>query len=165
MRAYAYILIVMHISHEYIFHFWSIRAGIPVEPTELTVQDISAVSANVSFTIAYIAITQETYMVMYGIDMDDLDMSSDTVNSLSDDATNQSYFVVLDNLAGATTYYYQVVSENVYSTSSSDTSSFTTLEGGIPLNCFIACSHNLYVHLIFCQLFWQCQVVHHSTFQ
>ena len=147
------------------FHFCLICAGIPVEPTELMAQDISAVSANVSFTIASIAITQETYVVMYGIDMDNLDMSSDTVNSLSDDATNQSYSVVLDNLAGATTYYYQVVSENVYSTSSSDTSSFTTLEGGIPLSCLlpahITCMFTRYI----ANFFWQCQVVHHSTFQ
>lgn len=112
--------------------------GIPVEPTELTAQDITAVSANVSFTISYVAITRETYVVMYGIDMNDLDMSSDEVNSLSDDATNQSYSVVLDNLAGATTYYYQVVSENVYSTSSSDISSFTTLEGGIHIDCLLS---------------------------
>lgn len=69
-------------------------------------------------------------MVEYGVNMSDLDMSSESLNSRGQTLTNQSYSVMLDNLEGDTIYYYQVVSENDFSSSNSFVYFFTTLEGG-----------------------------------
>ena len=58
-------------------------------------------------------------------------MSSESISSRGESLTNQTYSVVLENLDSVTKYYYQVVSENDFSSSTSDIYSFTTLEGGI----------------------------------
>lgn len=99
-------------------------------PTDVDSDDITSYSVNISWTIPYIAITQERYKVEYGVNMSDLDMSSESLNSRGQTLTNQSYSVMLDNLEGGTIYYYQVVSENDFSLSSSLIYFFTTLEGG-----------------------------------
>lgn len=104
--------------------------GIPAVPTDVIADDITTDSINISWTISYVAITRETYVVMYGVNMKDLNMNTDSLDSRGQTLINQSYSVVLDDLESATTYYYQVVSENDFSLSSSDIYSFTTLEGG-----------------------------------
>lgn len=109
----------------------SLFIGVPAVPTDVDIDDITSYSINISWIIPYVAITQEVYVVKYGVNMTDLDMTSESLNSRGQTLTNQSYSVVLDNLEGTTLYYYHVVSENDFSSSSSLIYFFTTLEGGI----------------------------------
>ena len=92
--------------------------------------DITANSANISWTVESVAITQESYTLKYGLNMSDLKYTSDALSSRGETLTNQTYSVLLQDLIGLTTYYYQVVSENDFSSSSTDIYSFTTSEGG-----------------------------------
>ena len=92
--------------------------------------DVTATSANISWTIASVAIGQERYTVKYGLNMSDLELTSETLNSRGEALTNQTYSVYLGDLLGGTTYYYQVISENEFSSSNTDIDSFTTEEGG-----------------------------------
>ena len=87
-------------------------------------------SANILWIISSVAITQETYTVYYGLNMSNLEMSSESMESRGQSLTDQSFSVTLKDLEEATTYYYQVVAENDYSSSTSDIYSFTT-EGGM----------------------------------
>ena len=100
-------------------------------PSDVSVDDnITAMSANISWTIASVGIAQERYTVKYGRNMSDLKLASETLSSGGETLTNQTYSVLLEDLVGATTYYYQVVSKNEFSSSSTDIYSFTTAEGG-----------------------------------
>ena len=92
--------------------------------------DITANSANISWTVESVAITRESYTLKYGLNMSDLKYTSDALSSCGETLTNQTYSVLLQDLIGVTTYYYQVVSENDFSSSSTDIYSFTTSEGG-----------------------------------
>ena len=102
----------------------------PVVPSNVSVRDVAATSARISWTISSVAVARESYAVYYGIDMDDLKLASDTVNSRGETLTNQSYSVLLEDVTGVTTYYYKVISENEFSSSSTNIYSFTTPEGG-----------------------------------
>ena len=124
----------------------SIHIGTPVVPTDVSVQDITRDSGNVSWIISNVAITQESYSVNYGVNMSDLEMSSESISSRGESLTNQTYSVVLENLDSVTTYYYQVVSENDFSSSTSDIYSFTTLDGGIYIRPLVNTSH-MYMHV------------------
>ena len=58
--------------------------------------------------------------------MSDLDMSSDTINSPSEESVNQVYSTVLEDLVDGVTYFCRVVSQNEYSSSMTNVFSFTT---------------------------------------
>ena len=107
-----------------------ISLGIPVVPTEVSAEDITATSVTIHWTISSVAIDRESYRVNYGLDASDLKLTSDTLNSHGETLANQTYSVVLKDLEGVTTYYYKVVSENDFSSSSTEIYSFTTMEGG-----------------------------------
>ena len=104
-----------------------ISLGIPVVPTEVSAEDITATSVTIHWTISS---DRESYRVNYGLDASDLKLTSDTLNSHGETLANQTYSVVLKDLEGVTTYYYKVVSENDFSSSSTEIYSFTTTEGG-----------------------------------
>ena len=91
-------------------------------------QNITLTSVNVTWVISEVTITLETYFVMYGRNMSDLDTSSDTINSPSEDSVNQAYSTVLEDLVDGVTYYYRVVSQNDYSSSMTNVFSFSTPE-------------------------------------
>lgn len=99
-------------------------------PTDVTVQGVTRDSANISWIISRVVIIREIYYIMYGLNISNLDMYSDELNSQTLNLTNQSYSVVLENLNSYSTYYYQVVSENDFSLSTTEVYSFTTPEGG-----------------------------------
>ena len=108
----------------------SLFIGIPVVPTDVAVEDIAGDFANISWIISRVAIIRESYYIMYGLNSSNLNMYSDEQSSQDLSFTNQSYTVVLENLNGYSTYYYQVVSENDFSSSTTEVYSFTTLEDG-----------------------------------
>ena len=91
-------------------------------------QNITLTSANVTWVISEVTITLETYFVMYGRNMSDLDMSSNTINSPSEDSVDQAYSTVLEDLVDGVTYYYRVVSQNDYSSSMTNVFSFSMPE-------------------------------------
>lgn len=88
--------------------------------------DAGSSSATISWKVESTSATQE-YVVNYGTNEDSLNLTSATVQSVSDiSAVNQTYEVDLTSLSLDTTYYYQVVATTRHFTLESDTASFTT---------------------------------------
>ncbi len=74
-----------------------------------------------------IAYTNETYVVMYGTDMNMLNSMSETVSSGSDfEAMDLTFLVLISDLTSNTDYYYQLVATNTFTSTSSAVMSFTT---------------------------------------
>ena len=82
---------------------------IPVDNVKLSMLKITSV--NITWTIPSIA-EMEEYIVQYGVESDNLNLTSSTVDSVSDTTLeNQTYSVVLDQLKNGTIYYAQVLAQ------------------------------------------------------
>ena len=90
-------------------------------------------SINVTWTIPRF-VQSEEYIVEYGIDSDNLNLTSSTVDSSSDTSlVNQTYSVLLEGLEVETIYYIRVLAQfgisGLYKRYS-DVAAFRTLEEG-----------------------------------
>ena len=86
-------------------------------PTQVTVTDITGTTATIEWQVSSpIAYTPQIYVVEYGSDENNLDLSSEVV---------QSWSVQLHDLMPFTTYYIRVISMNSVGNTSSEVSDFT----------------------------------------
>ena len=90
-------------------------------------------SVNVSWNIPSITETEE-YIVKYGVESDNLNLSSSTLDSVTDTTLkNQTYSVIINKLGAETIYYFRVLAQygfgNLFKRYS-DLSAFRTLEKG-----------------------------------
>ena len=90
-------------------------------------------SVNVSWNIPSITETEE-YIVKYGVESDNLNLSSSTLDSVTDTTLkNQTYSVIINKLGAETIYYFRVLAQygfgNLFKRYS-DISAFRTLEKG-----------------------------------
>lgn len=80
--------------------------GFLSDPTDL---DVKLTSVNISWTVPYI-VEEEEYYIIYGVESDELDMTSDSIPSVSDTSLeNQTYSLYVEGLKSGTVYYAQVV--------------------------------------------------------
>ena len=90
-------------------------------------------SVNISWNIPSISEVEE-YIVLYGMESDSLNLTSSTIDSVSDTTLeNQAYSVVLDKLDEETIYYFQVLAQYGFANlfkRYSDIVAFRTLERG-----------------------------------
>ena len=102
----------------------------PVVAIDVSAVSITGSSAVILWTIPYIELTSELYTVIYGINPDALDQSSNQIPSYADTTlTNQTYSTTLNGLQPLTTYYYQIRSQNTEAFSTTAILQFTTTEG------------------------------------
>lgn len=79
---------------------------------DLRISDLTTSSVTVTWTIPSFSET-ETYKVEYGVDSGVFNLSSSTVNSVTDTTVvNQTYSVAIDALMAGTIYYMRVVAES-----------------------------------------------------
>ena len=107
--------------------FCLLHAGSPRAPRDVTVSSITGVSAVIRWTVPYIAFTQETYVVTYGLDPNSL--TAETIPITSGPNVSIVYTQMLSNLDPLETYYFRVVATNDAGSAGSDIDSFMTLEG------------------------------------
>ena len=110
--------------HKKCYHF-------PLDEIQLSA--LRTDSVNVSWTIPEF-VEAEEYIVEYGTDSDDLTLMSSTVSSSNDTTlVNQTYSVLLEELAMGTIYYVRVLAQygayGLYKRYS-DIIAFRTLEEG-----------------------------------
>ena len=101
--------------------------GSPRAPIEVSVSDITAISALIRWTIPFIVSTQETYYVLYALDQNSLTLQS--ALQMSGPNISRVYFQLLSNLDAAETYYYRVIASNNVGETGSDLESFMTPSG------------------------------------
>ena len=114
--------------------FILLHTGSPRAPTDVTVSSMTAVSAVIRWTIPFIASTQETYVVTYGLDPNSLTAMTTPITSGPN--VSSVYTQVLSNLDPLETYYLRVVAANDAGSAGSDIYSFMTLEGRKFSNCY-----------------------------
>ena len=101
---------------------------LPNPVTSITVFSVSHVSILLHFTVTSLAFTPETYRMQYGLQSDNLDMTSPLTASLNDfDATNHQLIIGASGLVPNTTYYYRIKATNTVGTTNSAVMSVTTL--------------------------------------
>ena len=113
--------------------------AVPAQPIDLQVTHITSELAVVEWLITDIMYTPETFTVLYGINQNSLNSSSEVVNGTKEiDATNQLYSATLTNLRPDTTYFYQVVTTNDVGMNASSIAEFSTSSPGQKhsLNCY-----------------------------
>ena len=114
--------------------------GTPRTPREISVSNITASTATVSWLIPYIS-TPEEYTVEYGLSSDNLEYRIPSPPISSGDNTSvvdQWYSTTIEGLTFVTIYYFRVVASNNVSSVESNILSFTTTEGGeVPYNQYI----------------------------
>ena len=100
----------------------------PNPVTSITVFSVSHVSILLQFVVTSLAFTPETYRMQYGLQPNNLDMTSLVTANLNDfDATNHQLIIGAAGLVDNTTYYYQIQATNTVGTTSSTVMSVTTL--------------------------------------
>ena len=110
----------------YLFHF-PLGPSNPIQPTNLTVVDITPYRATIQWTVTSIAYTPEQYVVLYGLNESSLIWESDIVTGTMElNNIDESYSVVLTGLTHNAVYYYQVSSTNTEGSTNSDTEMFRT---------------------------------------
>ena len=113
-----------------------IGPAVPVQPI-LDQVIVTPTTATIYWTIPQVSYTPENYTVLFGLSMDELNMTSSVVNTNNIDdvlfitATNVSYNVIIEGLSINIMYYYQVQSVNTFGKNYSSISSFNTSESGI----------------------------------
>lgn len=107
-----------------------------LSPGDIEVLSLRSDSANITWTIPRF-VESEEYIVEYGVDSDNLNLTSSTVDSNSDTSlVNQSYSVLLEGLEVGTIYYIRVLAQfgiNGLYKRYSDVIAFRTLEEGSKL--------------------------------
>lgn len=88
---------------------------------------ITGVSAVIRWTVPYIAFTEETYVVTYGLNPNSLiEVTPPITSGLN---ISSVYTQTLSNLDPLETYYLRVVATNDVGSAGSDIASFMTLGG------------------------------------
>ena len=99
----------------------------PEAPMNLMITSSSSDRVTIQWTVSVIAYTPETYVVMFGLSMSSLSMSSPMVQSGDDfETSNQVFSVEVTGLSDTTTYHYQVVATNGQASTTSGIQSFNT---------------------------------------
>ena len=100
---------------------------------DISVNDVGKDTANITWRIPYFT-EQEEYYIIYGMESDDLDQSSDSISSPTNTSlVNQTYSLMIQGLDIGTIYYCQVVAafgEIGEFKRYSDTFAFRTKESG-----------------------------------
>ena len=105
-----------------------IGQSLPVRPLASNVH-VHSNTATIYWIVPEVAYTPENYTVLYGLAVDNLTMTSSTVNMVHDDfltATNIQYNVTINGLALNEDYYFQIVSDNILGRNYSGIGNFTT---------------------------------------
>ena len=96
----------------------------PFQPQNVKSSDLTADSANISWTVPILASTPETYVVLYGIINANETMSTEQQSQPG----VQNYHVILNNLRPNTKYKYTVKATNDNSSYFSEEMKFMTAE-------------------------------------
>ena len=101
----------------------------PVLPVFVRVTDSSGSSATIQWMVSSIAYTPETYVVRYGTSLDDLNMTSGALYSGPNvRMVSRIYSIELSDLQPSTTYFYRVVTYNLFDQTASGVRTFLTEE-------------------------------------
>ena len=98
--------------------------------TDVVALNVTGTRAVILWTISIVTFTPEEYVVYYGQSSDSLTMMSEVLYGSDLEAVSVTYEVTLSELEQLSTYYYQVVSSNSFTSSSSPVQSFTTIQDG-----------------------------------
>lgn len=97
------------------------------QPPNVELIYLTHISAVIQWTVPTIVFSSEQYTLQYGIDMNQLNMQSQSYFSGTDiSVKDQVYSVRLEDLSPATTYYYRVETVNTHGTTYTDVLSFST---------------------------------------
>ena len=102
--------------------------------TNVIVMNVTSTTAIVTWTISRVAFTYEEYVVYFGQSMDSLSVMSETLYGTDLEAVNVTYMVTLSGLEPLSTYYYQIVSSNSVTSSSTAILDFTTIQEGMRIS-------------------------------
>ena len=97
----------------------------------------SPTSVIVQWNVSRVSYTPENFTVFYGLEPGSLNysMSAGRSNNIMEEGfltdTDQKYSVTIENLASATQYFYQILSNNTFNVSRSDIGNFTTGDAGM----------------------------------
>lgn len=93
---------------------------------------VGQTQATISWVVTSVAYTLETYSVIYGVNIDALDMRTNfTHGSSSYTVINQAFSVTISDLEPFRQYYYAVVAHNSFTTTQSSILIFKTTEAGM----------------------------------
>ncbi|XP_064386409.1 receptor-type tyrosine-protein phosphatase delta-like isoform X3 [Halichondria panicea] len=99
----------------------------PTTPMSLTVSMVNHQSASFEWVVMTVAYDNESYIVTYGLDSNDLSIFSATQPGSSDiSLTNSVYSISVGGLQVKTRYYYRVVSTNSAGSTQSELATFNT---------------------------------------
>ena len=100
----------------------------PNPVTDITELSVTHIGILLHFTVTSLAFTPETYRMQYGLQSDNLDMTSPFTATLNDfDANNRQLIIGAAGLVPNTTYYYRIQATNTVGTTNSAVLSVTTL--------------------------------------
>ena len=108
----------------------AIIPGAPVVATNVMAVNVTGRTAVIMWTISRVTFTPEEYVVYYSLSSDSLTMTSEVLYGSDLEAVSVTYKVTLSELEQLSTYYYQVVSSNSLSSSSTAVLNFTTMQDG-----------------------------------
>ena len=99
---------------------------------DVRITNITGSSAEITWTVPSLSTTQD-YVVEYGEDEDDLDLSTDPITVTDTTLIDQMYTVTLEGLSQSVLYYVCVATTDPEgATFYSETKSFRTIQTGIP---------------------------------
>ena len=104
----------------------------PLVPVYVIVTNITSFSAEIHWTVPYLAYTPESYKIVYGINPQNLELYPEYINSPSTAlSVNLSYSLTLQPLSPYQRYYFQILSANTIDSVATDVKMFRTLETGV----------------------------------
>ena len=109
----------------------------PPLPALLLAPIESPTSVTVGWKVPRVSYTPEDFTVYYGLESGSLNysMSAGRSRNITEEGfltdTDQQYSVTIKNLASATQYFYQILSNNTFNTSRSVIGNFTTGDAGM----------------------------------
>ena len=123
----------------------------PNPVTNITLFSVTDISVLLQFVVTSLVFTPETYRMQYGLQSDNLDMTSPVTANLNDfDITNIQLIVGTAGLVPNTIYYYRIQATNTVGTTSSAVSSMTTLparESCTHIKCVYFVCWDIYGHV------------------
>ena len=98
--------------------------------TNVMVVNVTGRTAVITWTISRVIFTAEEYVVYYGQSSDSLTMMSEVLYGTDLEAVNVMYKVTLSELEQLSTYYYNIVSSNSFTSTTTAVLNFTTIQEG-----------------------------------
>ena len=122
--------------HQVLYYTVSLNSILPVLfahiVEDVRITNITGSSAEITWTVPSLSTTQD-YVVEYGEDEDDLDLSTDPITVTDTTLIDQMYTVTLEGLSQSVLYYVRVATTDPEgATFYSETKSFRTIQTGIP---------------------------------